>query len=140
MMTYAEAAAALGVKVDSVKRRARNRHWKRELGNDGLVRIAVPAAILATSLDSPPDNPQDAPRDDPGDILRLERMVSALETEVRMLRETQGDLRAERDVWRELAQRRWWHGLIQRWAPKGGQPVRPAPVSPEKTSSSSGSP
>lgn len=37
MMTYVDAAEVLGVKVDSIKRRARNRRWKREKGNDGLV-------------------------------------------------------------------------------------------------------
>ena len=42
MMTYAEAAQLLGIKVESVMRRARNRKWHKELGNDGLARIAVP--------------------------------------------------------------------------------------------------
>ena len=108
MMTYAEAAAALGVKPDSVQRRARNRRWRRERGNDGLVRVAVPVALL----DKSPDNPPDIPGDFQEDVRRLERIVATLETEVRMLREAQADLRADRDTWRDLAQRRWWHSIF----------------------------
>lgn len=115
MMTYAEAAEILGVKLDSVKRRARNRRWKRETGNDGLTRIAVPVSVLPdTSGDSPPDCPPDNTPDIREDVLRLEKQVSALETEVRVLREAQADLRADRDAWREEAQRRWWHGIMRR--------------------------
>lgn len=115
LMTYAEAASVLRVKVDSVKRRARNRRWHREIGNDGLTRIAVPLSALP---DDPPDVPADVLTDSPpdisGDVLRLEKQVSALESEVRMLRESQDDLRADRDAWRDLANRRWWHGFIRR--------------------------
>lgn len=106
MMTYVDAAEALGVKVDSVKRRARNRRWKREKGNDGLVRIGVPVEILTLSER---DNPPDHPPDDVGDRVRLEKQVSALEVEVRLLRERETDLKADRDSWRAMAERRrWW--------------------------------
>ena len=106
-MTYVEAAGVLGVKVDSVKRRARNRGWKRIKGNDGLVRIGVPVEILAVSES---DDPPDPPPDNAGDVLRLEKQVSVLETEVRMLRERQDDLAQDRDQWRNMAQKRirWW--------------------------------
>jgi hypothetical protein len=105
MMTYADAAKILGVKVDSVKRRARNRGWKRLKGNDGLVRIGVPVEIFTLSER---DNPPDRPSDDTGDRVRLEKEVSVLETEVRMLRERQVDLLQDRDHWRTMAQRPWW--------------------------------
>lgn len=105
MMTYADAAQALGVKVDSIKRRARNRRWKREKGNDGLVRVGVPIEVLTLSEK---DNPPDPPPDSTGDVLGLEKQVSALETEVKMLRERQDDLSADRDHWRAMAERRWW--------------------------------
>jgi hypothetical protein len=45
-MTYAEAAAALGVDPDSVARRARRQGWERMPGNDGTMRIAVPLSVL----------------------------------------------------------------------------------------------
>lgn len=106
LMTYADAAVALGVKVESVKRRARNRRWRREKGNDGLMRIGVPVAILENAKG---DNPQDSPPDHTGDIIRLEKLVSALETEVSMLREREIDLKADRDAWKhQAAKRRWW--------------------------------
>lgn len=107
MMTYAEAAKVMGVQVDSVKRRARNRRWKRENGNDGLVRVGVPLSAIP---DCPPDHPTDNPSDNQGDIIRLEKQVSALQTEVRLLRERETDLKADRDAWKVLVERRriWW--------------------------------
>ena len=76
-------------------------------GNDGLVRIGVPVEILAVSES---DDPPDPPPDNAGDVLRLEKQVSVLETEVRMLRERQDDLAQDRDQWRNMAQKRirWW--------------------------------
>jgi hypothetical protein len=107
MMTYAEAAQLLGIKVESVMRRARNRKWHKELGNDGLARIAVPLSIIPP--DDPPalpaDDPPEPQKDDPG----LSARIASLETEVRMLRESMVDLKADRDAWRSQAQRRrWW--------------------------------
>lgn len=67
--------------------------------------IGVPIELLShPARDNPPD---DTPADT-GDILRLEKLVSALETEVSMLRERQDDIAADRDHWRTLAQRKWW--------------------------------
>lgn len=110
MMTYAEAATALGVQIDSIKRRARNRRWKREKGNDGLVRIAVPLELLkAVKEDIPPVIPDDDPPEISPDMIRLEKEVSALQVEVRLLREREADLKADRDSWRAMAERRrWW--------------------------------
>lgn len=107
MLTYAEAGRILGIKPDSVTRRARNRRWHKEVGNDGLARVAVPLSII------PPDAPPALPADDPPVILPDDpapARIAALETEVRMLRENIVDLRADRDAWRDQAQarRRWW--------------------------------
>lgn len=108
MMTYAEAARILGIKVESVMRRARNRKWHKELGNDGLARIAVPLSAL--SPDSPPVLPTDIPKDHPMDDPVISARIATLETEVRMLREVVVDLRQDRDAWRDQVQRRrsWW--------------------------------
>lgn len=108
MLTYAEAARIMGIKVESVMRRARNRKWHKELGNDGLARVAVPLAVLPS--ESPPDHPRDDlpghPTENPVQLAQ----IAALQTEVRMLREVMVDLRADRDAWRDVAQarRRWW--------------------------------
>jgi cell division protein FtsB len=108
MMTYAEAAKILGIKVESVMRRARNRKWHKELGNDGLARVAVP--LSAIPPDDPPALPADHPSDIPKDDPALSARIASLETEVRMLRETMTDLKSDRDAWRVQAQarRRWW--------------------------------
>lgn len=110
MMTYADAATVFGVQVDSIKRRARNRRWNRERGNDGLVRVGIPLHALAMAERmQDADIPTDSPPDISADIVQLEKDVSALQTEVRLLREREADLRADRDAWRAAAQRRrWW--------------------------------
>lgn len=65
-LTYAEAAEMLGIKLDSVKRRARGRKWPRMVGNDGRCRIQLPAeenraagraAARADDSRIPPDFP-----------------------------------------------------------------------------------
>lgn len=57
-MTYAEAAAALGVQEEAIKRRVQRGSWRRQPGNDGRARVAVPAALLgATSGVTSPATP-----------------------------------------------------------------------------------
>jgi hypothetical protein len=57
-LTYDELAAALHIAPDSARRLvARNKNWPRRPGNDGRVRIGVPAERL------PPDGPPDARAD-----------------------------------------------------------------------------
>ncbi|MFU1608658.1 hypothetical protein ACM25O_20420 [Sulfitobacter pontiacus] len=109
MMTYADAAKKLGIKVDSVRRRARNRGWHRIRGNDGLTLVAVPVSLI-------PDNPKDISEDINRDVRRdipdndLAIANAVLETENRMLRDAVEDLKADRDAWRQMAERRrsWW--------------------------------
>lgn len=107
MMTYAEAGRILGIKPESVTRRARNRRWRKELGNDGLMRVGIPLDIIPREV--PPDVPPAIPPDNPDKSIDAARIAS-LETEVRLLRETVTDLRQDRDAWRDQAQRRrsWW--------------------------------
>src|SRR5215207_6476300 len=46
LLTYAELGEALGITVDSAKRLARRRGWRKQPGNDGRARVAVPAERL----------------------------------------------------------------------------------------------
>jgi hypothetical protein len=58
-MTYAEAAAALGVNPESVARRMRRDNWARHKGNDNRPRVAVPVKVLGVPTVVPviaPDN------------------------------------------------------------------------------------
>ena len=116
-MTYAEAGERLGIKPESVKRRARLKAWPKRIGNDGLARVQVPG------MSDPPDHPADSPRtnhpqirpESPDDDTR-ERLASA-ETEVRLLRERVEDLTTERDRLLTLLEARpvsFWSRLLGR--------------------------
>jgi hypothetical protein len=41
-MTYAELAAVRGISALSAERLVRRKHWPRQTGNDGIVRVLVP--------------------------------------------------------------------------------------------------
>jgi hypothetical protein len=58
-LTYEEAAHLLGVDPDSVARRARRLQWRKQPGNDGRVRVAIPADILPDVADMVPDKRAD---------------------------------------------------------------------------------
>lgn len=83
-MTYADAADRLGIKLDSIKRRARARRWNRRTRNDGAVEICIPPdALPERRPDNTPDNPGVIrPADPPSNLL-----LEALE----MLRKTEAD-------------------------------------------------
>jgi len=106
MLTYADAAKKLGIKVDSVRRRARNRNWKRIKGNDGLTLVGVPREIIPT--DVLPDIHADNPTDKADTDLIVKNAV--LETENRMLKEANAALKVDAEAWREMAMKRrsWW--------------------------------
>ena len=45
-LTYDEAAQRIGIKADSVRRRAAAKKWPRRIGNDKLARIGAPRMII----------------------------------------------------------------------------------------------
>lgn len=103
-LTYQEAAERLGIKVDSVKKRAARRLWQRRMGNDGRTRVLVPS-------DCPPQRTPDIPTDIPPDRDPVsvpddtrERLASAT-TEIRLLREMLDDLTKDRDALRDALER-----------------------------------
>jgi len=93
-LTYEEAATRLGIKADSVRRRARARKWPRRTGNDGKTQVGIPPDALGA--DDPPGPPPGPPPDMEAAELRVEN---------RMLRERLDELREDRDRWREQAER-----------------------------------
>lgn len=93
-LTYDQAAERLGIKPDSVRRRARSRKWPRRQGNDGRTMVGIPPDVLAP--DNPP-GPPPGPPTDPGS--------AELRVEVRMLRERLDEVREDRDRWRDQAER-----------------------------------
>lgn len=104
-MTYAEAAARLGIKPESVKRRARSRKWPRRVGNDGAARVLVPRERLdgvggdAPEAGLPAILPSQAP-----DAATLERAIRA-EARAEAAEALLGEIRADRDRWRQMAER-----------------------------------
>lgn len=100
-LTYDEAAKLLRIKPDSVRRRATARKWPRRQGNDGLARVLLPPNVLP---DHAPDAlPEGVPAVIP-DAGLIERAARA-EARADALAAQLDDLRADRDAWRDLADR-----------------------------------
>ena len=104
-MTYAEAAARLGIKPESVKRRARSRKWPRRVGNDGAARVLVPRERLDGAGEDAPEAglPAVLPPQAP-DAATLERAIRA-EARAEGAESLLGEVRADRDHWRAMALR-----------------------------------
>lgn len=99
-LTYAEASERLGIKPESVKRRARSRKWPRRVGNDGAARVLVPSERLE---DARAESREDAPAPVPPDTTTLERAIRAearADAAEVMLKEARDD----RDRWRGIAE------------------------------------
>jgi len=79
-LTYVELGQARGISTSSATRLAFRLKWRRQVGNDGTARVAVPL----TEVQPRPDKTHDARNDDMGDISRI---VMVLETSVASLTE-----------------------------------------------------
>ena len=111
-LTYQEAGARLGIKAQSVKKRAIRRHWPRMTGNDGLARVQIPddtpAPVPGPKTGdipgdlSPPNDTVDRLR---ADLAAAREALAWAEGENAMNRERIADLAADRDRWREMADR-----------------------------------
>lgn len=56
-LTYDEAAERLGIKADSVRRRAAARKWPKRQGNDGKARVGIPPDVIPAGIPAvTPDN------------------------------------------------------------------------------------
>lgn len=139
-LSYREMADALAIAPKSAQRLAQRRKWPRRPGNDGLVRIGVPADRLPPATDAigPTDPPTVIPSSPPSSSPTADNQVhlalARLEVEVAGLRElvvaergraeaegrrADGEARradaaeADRDAWRALADRPWWRRVIR---------------------------
>jgi hypothetical protein len=72
-MTYAELGLARGISKESATRLSFRRKWRRQVGNDGIARVAVPTHEAKPQSDQAPDDRGD----DADDIFR--RMTSMME-------------------------------------------------------------
>jgi hypothetical protein len=96
--TYDEAAAALGISGDAIRRRAARGRWARMPGNDGRMRIQVPD-------DVPPPRRGNVGEDTVTLVAALEAHIATLKTELagekervdRVTAELAGERAAHRD-------------------------------------------
>jgi hypothetical protein len=70
-LTYGELAIARGISLASARRMTLRRRWSKEVGNDGLTRVDVPAGEIA-STDAPTGNGKDALTDAGPAVVRLD--------------------------------------------------------------------
>ena len=96
-LSYADAAAALGMTPESVRQRARREHWRKQLGNGGRALILVPAD---TSRTPPGDTDGDAPVSRP---VKRDPTLVALQARLAEMESRTTELRA--DVERERSER-----------------------------------
>lgn len=78
-LTYSQIAEMRGISRDSAERTVRRRGWRRQAGNDGLVRVAVPLAWLEAGESSPPDNHPDSPPDKSTDANGMAVAIEAIQ-------------------------------------------------------------
>src|SRR5918998_5196380 len=107
-LTYDELAERLGIERESARQHVKRKHWARQRGNDGKVRIGVPEEVL--SARSEPDTeggtePVQAPVQplvqDPGVTAVLTRHIERLETQLEEALKRVGErdeLLTQRDV------------------------------------------
>lgn len=120
-MTYADAAALLGVQIDSLRHRARREHWGKRLGNEGKALVLVPLDTLPPPVEPGGDAPTptsamrparrlDGREDDQtaqylARIAELERRVGELGADLAAARGERDREREERHGERERADR-----------------------------------
>lgn len=83
VMTYDEAATALGRSPEAVRQLCKRKRWKRTIGNDGRARISVPEEDLAALRT--PDDPRPSDRTTPGRSPDTAEDVSAPNPDARAL-------------------------------------------------------
>ena len=100
-LTYADASKRLGIKTESVKRRARSRKWARRVRNDGIAEVCIPDDALTASRSM---TFRPSPAAPPFDPSLTERVIEA-ETRAAVAEARLIDTIADRDHWREMAER-----------------------------------
>lgn len=98
-LTYDEAAARLGIKPDSVRRRAAAKKWPKRQGNDGLARVRIDPDLIRTVTPAP------TPAVIPDESGPLREELAASKAEIAGLQARLDDAKADRDAWRDRAER-----------------------------------
>ncbi|WP_081928696.1 hypothetical protein [Microvirga sp. BSC39] len=88
-LTYDELAERLGIERESARQHVKRKHWARQKGNDGKVRIGVPEEVLSTKTEpgtvsgtDPVQAPAHPPVHDPSVTMVLTRHIERLEAQL----------------------------------------------------------
>ena len=106
-MTYREAGDRLGIKTDSVRRRAASRKWQRRPGNDGKARVGIPADVIPDNTPAPiPDNSPDITPDSISiELAEARAEIAGLRMKVESMELRLQEVASDRDAWRVMAQK-----------------------------------
>jgi hypothetical protein len=107
-LTYDELAERLGIERESARQHVKRKHWARQRGNDGKVRIGVPEEVLSARSEpdteggtGPAQAPVQPPVQDPGVTAVLTRHIERLEAQLEEALKRAGDrdeVAKERDL------------------------------------------
>jgi hypothetical protein len=101
-LTYAEAAARLGVSAEAVRARVIRGAWRRQVGNDGLARIIIPEGVHTP--DPQPINGRSTPVRKPTMMDALREHIATLKADnERLVNELAGERTARRADQEQLA-------------------------------------
>lgn len=132
VLTYAELAQRLAIKPASAKRLAQRRKWVRVVGNDGIARVHAPLSAVPGDVPSdvtddanPPVSPPVAPElvahiayldgiieGMRGQLEAAQQRAEAEEHRADAAEVRAKDIAADRDAWRQQAQRSLWSRLF----------------------------
>lgn len=102
-MTYNEAAAALGIKPDSVRRQARQRNWPRRTTNSGLAQVDVPPDRIPESRPASfPESAASSPPNSSDKSARQSSRIAGLEAALAASERRAAELVDDRDQWRSM--------------------------------------
>jgi hypothetical protein len=98
-LTYDEAARRMGIKPDSVRRRAAAKKWPRRVGNDGLARVGLPPDRVPEILNKiPPDYTPDESKVVVAELASAKATIAGLEARLT-------DTQTDRDHWRNMVEK-----------------------------------
>ena len=84
-LTYAELAAMRGISRTSAERLVLRRRWRKQKGNDGAVRVSVPATFLTSPDTSPDASPDTSPDLSPDLRARIKDLEAELASTIEQL-------------------------------------------------------
>ena len=132
-LTYAEIAERMGKSAEAARQRAIRKRWRRQVGNDGLARVFVPADVELTPVRTRNEQASERPKSGRADPVQTPSVESELlarlaavqdelvamaqklataearagiaEAEIASAKSAMDELRQDRDVWRARAER-----------------------------------